>query len=41
MDMGPRIALVSVDGVDDDAAVTLTLTGGSDFADPVTVPIEG
>lgn len=41
MDMGPRIALVSVDGVDDDAAVTLTLTGGSDFGAPMTVPIEG
>lgn len=41
MDLAPRIALVSVDGVDDDATVTLTLAGGSDFADPVAVPIEG
>lgn len=40
MDLAPRIALVTVDGVDDDAPVALTLAGGSDFAEPVTVPIE-
>lgn len=36
-DMGPRVVLASVSGVDDDNA-TVTLTGG-DLAAPVTVPI--
>lgn len=36
-DLGPRVVLASVSGVDDDNA-TVTLTGG-DLAAPVTVPI--
>lgn len=38
-DMGPRVVLASVTGVDDDAA-SVTLTGG-DLAAPVMIPIYG
>lgn len=41
MDMAPRVVLASVNGVDGGASVMLTLTGGSDFPEPVTVPIAG
>jgi len=37
MDMAPRVALAAVSGVD--GAATVTLTGGFEFAEPVTIPI--
>lgn len=41
-DMAPRVALATVTGVDDDQAVSVTLSGGgSEFATPVTIPISG
>lgn len=40
MDMAPRAVMVHAEGLDDDLAVTLTLTGGgTEFATPVTIPV--
>lgn len=39
MDMAPRVTLAEVDGAAGGAPVTLTLTGGSEFPEPVTVPV--
>lgn len=40
MDMAPRVLALTTEYFADDIA-TVTLTGGSDFATPVTIPIEG
>ncbi|GAA3905241.1 hypothetical protein [Microbacterium invictum] len=39
MDMAPRVTLASAFNADE--AATVTLSGGSDFTDPVTIPLVG